>query len=201
MQRVARATFLALAVVLVAAMVQAGVTQYTDRPTFEAQGVIYENYAFEEYDFYGLTTPGEPFTAHGVTYTTEGGTLIIAGGGWLGMPDSYILNDWWTPLVGAIDVGPTYNMFAWDMTSLWSDYPVAITLTTNLGTYPYTVTAPAVPGSTFTGYIADPGEYFTGFRLEGSSGVCAPSMTHVTLGISGIVATEETSWSDLKALY
>ena len=98
-------------------------------------------------------------------------------------------------------MGPQYNMFAWDMTSLWSTYGVGIVLTTNLGTYNFTVTAPAVPGSAFTGYIADAGEWFTGFRLTGESGVCAPSMSHVTLGVSGIVATEETSWSSLKALY
>jgi hypothetical protein len=195
-----RASLIVLTLLLAGAIAQAGVTQYTDRPTFESLGTILENWTFSDFDPNNWNYPPEPLTTHGVTYSTGGGQLMVAGMNMIGTDRNGILNNYWTPLLGSIDVGPQYNMFGWDMTNLWSSYGVGVRVDTNLGSYNFTVTTPPPPAWVFTGYIADAGEYFIGFELTGASGASAPTMTSVTLGLL-VTPTETTTWSAVKALY
>jgi hypothetical protein len=178
----------ALFVVLVAAPppAQAALIPYGSRAIFEAQGTIAQNYGFEDWGSSGgFSGPGDPYIAHGVTYTTNN-NLIAKPDSVYGPASNVFLNNLWSPLPGSIS--GAYNMFGFDLGVLGSDSLIDYSLTTNIGTYNFNnVAVPNVnQGMTFFGFIAVPGETFTGFNFVSQLGAGhAPALDNVTLGTQG----------------
>jgi hypothetical protein len=176
----------------------AALTPHATRLTFEAQGTIAENYGFEDFGPTGGTTsPGDPFTAHGVTYTSTGNLIAHPDAGF-GNPSNVIVYNLWTPLPGSIS--GTYDMFGFDLSILSlqtpDTSPVDISLTTNVATYDFTgvVVPNGSTAMTFLGFTASPGEFFTGFNFVSQFGQnWAPALDNVTLGTQGVAAIPEPS--------
>lgn len=171
-----------------AASSQAAVIAYSNQATFLSQGTIVHNTNFDTYPTTGpFTFPGDPFTIGGVTYTT-GNNLIVAPGSGYGNSRNVFVNNFWSPLPGSISTAPQqFDMFSFSIGLLGSNSLVNITLTTNLGVYNFNgLSFPNVntnPGLAFQGFIASPGEYFTGFSIASQSGSgFAPAITDVRLG-------------------
>ena len=167
------------------AAANATIIQYSNRATFEAQGAIAENYGFEDWGSTGqFSFPGDPYTAHGVTYTTNNNLIAKPDSGY-GPASNVFLNNYWSPLPGSIS--GAYDMFGFDLGILGTNSLIDFSVTTNIGTYNFNnVTVPNVnqrPGMTFFGFIADPGETFTGFNFVSQLGSGhAPALDNVTLG-------------------
>ncbi len=175
----------------------AGVTTYSDRSLFEAQGGIAFNSNFQDYggvaqDPAGYSFPGDPFSRGGVTYTS--GQNMIIGPGTFGYTTTVPLmaNLLWTPLTGDIATAPhQYTMFGFEIAEYnlpnYGSSPITITVYTNNDDYTYSgLTVPNSSDGTlaFKGYIASSGEYFTAFQITADKGDYgyAPGITNVTLG-------------------
>lgn len=162
---------------------EASLIQYSDRTTFEAQGTIAENYGFEDWGSTGgFVYPGDPYTAHGVTYTTNS-NVIMKPDFYYGNSSNVIINNFWSPLPGAI--AGTYDMLGFDLGVLGSDSLLDLSITTNVATYAFNnVSVPNVrDGMTFFGFVADPGENITSMFFSSQLGSGhAPSLDNVTLG-------------------
>lgn len=177
----------------------AGITQYDDRADFEAGGTLFDQYDFADFDPEALTEVDEPWHTHGVTYWTGTGDLLVAGAGWSGAHDNFIINNQWSPLFGALD--PGHDMFAWDMNGMHDGGPVTVYIQTTEATYSYSTYAPEPPETVFMGFIADAGESITGFEIVAETNQNAPGMTHVAVGRVQVVATEAITLSAVKSLF
>lgn len=171
----------------------AGITQYGDRSAFITQGTIIENYGFEDFgtDF---SSPGNPWTTHGVTYQT-GDNLIVGTNTDYGPISNVFAYNYWTPILATISDSPNqFDMFGVDLGYIGFNSQITFEVQTNLATYTFSgITAPAASQSLdFNGFIADTGEHFTGFRLAsvGGSG-SAPVIDNVTLGQTGQITVPE----------
>src|SRR3569833_1554017 len=169
----AQNTLIMLALAGLSAGAEASLIQYSDRTTFEAQGTIVENYGFEDWGSSGgYVYPADPYTAHGVPYTSTQNVIMKPNFGY-GNSSNIILNNYWSPLSGVI--GGTS--------------PLDFTITTNVGTYAFNnISVPNVrDGMTFFGFVADPGENITSMIFSSQfGGGYAPSLDNVTLGTAGI---------------
>lgn len=187
MKTVAQKTLVILALAGLSAGAEASLIQYSDRTTFEAQGTIVENYGFEDWGSSGsFAFPGDPYTAHGVTYTSTNNLIVKPDSGY-GNSSNIIINNWWSPISGAIT--GTYDMLGFDLGVLSGTSPLDFTITTNVATYAFNnVSVPNVnAGMTFFGFIADPGENITSMFFSSQLGHGhAPSLDNVTLGTAGI---------------
>ncbi len=167
-------------------MVSAAVISYGDRTAFEAAGSIVENYGFEDFGT-GFTYPGDPWTAHGVTYTT--GQNIIIGTGTSYNPISNVFAyDLWSPIVANISTIDPFDMFALDLSYLNDSSTITFDIFTNNNSYSYSITNPVIAsqGMEFYGFTSSAGEYFTGFRLTSEQGPGSlPTIDNVTLGHTG----------------
>jgi len=180
---------LGFAVLLISSIAEASIVQYSDRTTFNSQGTIFENYGYDDFgtDF---SFPGDPWTAHGVTYTT--GANIIIGTGTNYAPISNVFcNNYWSPITATIDNSPMYNMFGLDLGYLGTSSAIAFDVMTNLGDYSFIVNYENVPIASqsldFYGFILSSGEYFTGFSLTSAQGLgSAPAIDNVTLGSTSV---------------
>ncbi len=161
----------------------ANLTTYNLRTAFNAQGTIDYNYGFEDFGS-GFTYPGDPWTSHGVTYTS--GKNLIAGPTTFYLPISNVLvYDFWSPLTANIDTSTHFNMFALDLGYIGADSQMTFTVTTNLAGY--TFPGLSVPNASlspnFYGFTAGTGEYFTGFSIASAQGIgSGPAIDNVTLG-------------------
>ena len=183
----AQKTLIMLALAGLSAGAEASLIQYSDRTTFEAQGTIVENYGFEDWGSSGgYVYPADPYTAHGVTYTSTQNVIMKPNFGY-GNSSNIILNNYWSPLSGAI--AGTYDMLGFDLGVLGGTSPLDFTITTNVGTYAFNnISVPNVrDGMTFFGFVADPGENITSMIFSSQfGGGYAPSLDNVTLGTAGI---------------
>lgn len=183
----AQKTLIMLALAGLSAGAEASLIQYSDRTTFEAQGTIVENYGFEDWGSSGgYVYPADPYTAHGVTYTSTQNVIMKPDFGY-GNGSNIILNNYWSPLSGAIT--GTYDMLGFDLGVLGGTSLLDFTITTNVGTYAFNnVNVPNVrDGMTFFGFVADPGENITSMIFSSQLGAgYAPSLDNVTLGTAGI---------------
>lgn len=186
---------LAAAALFITSQACAGVIQYSSRTTFEAQGTVIENYGYEDFGTGVFSFPGDPWTTHGVTYQT--GNNIIVGTGTFYSPISNVFTyNYWTPISASISQSPDqFDMFGFDLGYLGFDSAITLSVTTNLATYIFSgISAPIASQSLdFFGFIADAGEYFTGFGLSSAGGTgSAPVIDNVTLGQSGQVPEPAT---------
>lgn len=172
----------ALALVLAPSAANAGVITFADRATFEATGTIAENYGFEDFPANDFTYPPNPWTTHGVTYTT--GDNIVVGSNTVYDPISNVFTyNFWSPVSGTI--GGSYNMFGFDLAMIGASSPVTLQIFTNSGTYSYAglLVPNASVAQDFYGFSATGGEHFTGFNLSSLVGNgSAPVIDNVTLG-------------------
>jgi hypothetical protein len=165
---------------------RAGITQYSNRRTFNSQGTISENYGYEDFTTMDFSYPGNPWTAHGVTYTT--GDNIIVGSGTFYDPISNVFcYNGWSPITANIDINPQYNMFGLDLAYLETSSDITFDISTNLTRYSFSgINAPIASQSMdFYGFILGSGEYFTGFSLTSALPESAPAIDNVTLGNTG----------------
>jgi hypothetical protein len=175
----------AAAVVFTVASASAGVTMYTSRAAFNAQGVIVENYGFEDFSWC-FNTPPDPWLTHGVLYNSRDN--LIVGNGCYGTPSQMIAYNFWTPMTGLLDQVAHYGMFGFDF-GLSGGGDVNMTVSTNAGSYSFfDVFYQITPTTSFFGWVADPGEYFTSFNVtavNGSGNLVL--MDNVTLGNPGAI--------------
>lgn len=158
-------------------------TTYSDRAVFDLQGSIVHNYGYEDFGT-GFSYPPNPWTSHGVTYTT-GANLIVGTATGYNPISNVFCNDYWTPITADIETSPgQYDMFGLDLGYLESYSLITFEVYTNLNTYVYSgLDVPiASQAMDFYGFVADQGEYFTGFRLASSGSGHAPAIDNVTLG-------------------
>jgi hypothetical protein len=180
------AKFVGLAMTSFAALgspANAGLVAFTTVPAFSSQGTITDSYGFEDWPSGQINFPGDPYTAHGVTYTSSHNEILGAFSG-NNNPSAWIANANWTPLTGSIS--GTSNMFAFDLGVFGTNSLIDYTITTNLNTY--TFDDVAVPNlntqlQTFFGYTAGAGEFFTGFSFSTQLGQgSGAALDNVTLG-------------------
>jgi hypothetical protein len=194
MKRTLLATLLIIAASVTAQTATAGVIQYSNRAAFEAQGTIAENYGYEDFGS-GFSSPGDPWTAHGVTYQT-GDNLIIGTATYFAPISNVFAYNFWTPITAAISQSPDqFDMFGLDLGYLGFDSAITFTVDTNLSSYVFSgITAPPANQSMdFYGFVAGAGEYFTGFSLASAGGGgSAPVIDNVTLGKAGQVPEPAT---------
>ena len=159
------------------------------RVALNSQGIIMENYGFEDFTGSDFYAPGNPWTAHSVTYN-NGNNLIIGPASGYAPLTNVMCNDYWTPNTGTIN--GTHNMFAFDVSGIQTN-SVKLTVETNLNTLilDSLTVLDAATGMSFFGFTATgSGEYFTAFRLDGLNGG-APVIDNVTLGSLGTAAVPE----------
>jgi hypothetical protein len=195
MRKVVTCLFLIAALLVFVGGAHAALTTFTDRSAFTSQGVIAENYGFEDFTGSSFYFPSNPWTTHGVTYTT--GDNLIAGPSSSYSPASNVfLYDGWTPLPGTVT--NTFTMFGFDLGVLGSTSALNLSIATNLGTYTYNgLVVPNVNTHTmnFYGFVAGAGEYFSSFNMiSQSGGGSAPAMDNVTLGTAGAVPIPGAVW-------
>jgi hypothetical protein len=164
---------------------EAALVQYSDREAFSSHGTIVYNYGFEDYTGSSFYFPGDPWTTHGVIYTTGKNLIVVPSLGY-GNVSNVFAYTFWTPLTATI--ASPYTMFALDL-GYESDSgdisPINFIITTNLGTYNFNnLSVPNInQGMSFFGFITEPGEYFKGFILSSTLGIGnAPMIDNVTLG-------------------
>lgn len=168
---------------LAATAANAALIQYNDRATFQAQGSIAHDYGFEDWGSSGsFVYPGDPYTAHGVTYTSRNNLIVRPDSGY-GNSSNVIINNYWSPISGAI-IG-SYDMLGFDLGVLGGTSLIDFSITTNMGAYSFNGTS--VPnvhsGMDFFGFIAEAGEIITGMSFASVNGSgYAPALDDVALG-------------------
>ncbi|MFO1420138.1 MAG: hypothetical protein U1F59_04165 [Candidatus Competibacteraceae bacterium] len=131
MKSLFRTLFLLITAGMAAQTTIAGVIQYSSRPAFEAQGAIFENYGYEDFgtDFY---YPGNPWTAHGVTYETGANIIVGTGTGYQPISNVFAY-DGWTPISATISQSPyQFDMFGLDLGYLGFSSLITFTVKTRL---------------------------------------------------------------------
>lgn len=176
---------------------EAALATYSNRTSFEAQGTIAENYGFEDWPTSGATFgdvafPGDPYTAHGVTYTSAQ-NLIVGPDSPYGNSSNVIINDSWSPISGALS--GSYDMLGFDLGILGVDSLIDFRITTSLSTYSFPdVLVPNVnAGMTFFGFIAGGGETISQMTFSSQLGLgAAPALDNVTLGNAAPIPEPQT---------
>ena len=177
---------------------EAALATYSDRAIFEAQGTIAENYGFEDWATSGaafgdVAFPENPYTAHGVTYTSAQ-NLIVGPDSPYGNSSNVIINNSWSPISGALS--GSHDMLGFDLGILGADSLIDFSITTSLSTYSFLdVLVPNVnAGMTFFGFIAGAGETVSQmtFSSQQAGPGAAPALDNVTLGNAALIPEPET---------
>ena len=167
-----------------AAVAHATLIGYNNRASFNSQGSIAFNYGYEDFTGSPYYLPGDPWTSHGVTYTTTRNLIVGPSLGYGNSSNVFAFN-FYTPLTATIS--PNFDMFALDLAVLGTESPLNFQIKTNLATYTYNNlnVLEVQHGLDFYGFVAGAGEFFTSFRLDSVNGVgSAPVIDNVTLGNS-----------------
>lgn len=194
--KIAMPAFFAAAT-LMSAGTEAALTTYSDRGSFEAQGTIAEKYGFEDWDTSGATFgdvafPPNPYTAHGVTYTSAQ-YVIVGPASRFENSSNVIINDSWSPISG--ELSDPYDMLGFDLGILGEDSLIDFSITTSQSTYSFlNVLVPNVnAGMTFFGFIAGGGETISQMTFSSQVGLgAAPALDNVTLGNTAPIPEPET---------
>lgn len=155
-----------------------------DRAAFSAQGTIVENYGFDDLGS-GFSSLGSVWTAHGVTYQTGDNLVVGTNTSYAPISNVFAYN-FWSPVVATVEhTSSQFDMLGFDVGYLGAQSPLSIKVSTNLGSFTVSNVIPtnASQALNFFGFVAGPGEYFTGFQLSSlNGGGSAPVIDNVTLG-------------------
>ncbi len=165
----------------------ANVMMINDRTTFEALGTIDYNYGFDEFTS-GFTWPGNPWTSHGVTYTSSDNLIIGPSNseGFTTNGTPMMANNFWDPVSGNIDATEDYDLFGFDAGWMNLDDAVtAIFISTNYTNYVFNVDLNRADQAGFYGFATDAGEYITSFVISAETYQTLAGMDNVTLGQQG----------------
>ncbi len=170
---------------LFASISTAAVLMINDRTTFEALGVIDYNNGFDSFGS-GFSFPGDPWTSQGVTYTSSQNLIIGASTGYSSDGTPMMANNHWNPVTGDIDALAGYDLFGFD--AGWmsgDDQGTLMSIMTNLGNYSFNVDLNEATHTDFFGFVADGGEYMTGFNIKTTYHYALAGMDNVTVGHQG----------------
>lgn len=183
------AVFLCFTLLLMSSIAGASVTMTNDRTSFEALSTIAYNYGFDDFSTHpdylgqGYVLPGEPWTSHGVTYTSAQNLIGWHNYGYYTNGTPMMCNNYWNPVTGTIDQTGQYSRFGFDAGyGNYDDSGAVITVTTNLNSYAFNVDLNRADNTLFYGFVAGSGEYFTGFDITTNERYALASMDNVTLG-------------------
>lgn len=178
-----KAFFAAAALAVCGAAADAAIVAYGDRTTFEALGTIAENYGFEDFGAGSYTSPGNPYTAHGVQYTS-GNNLIVHAGEY-GSATNVITYGSWSPMTGNVVLADV-DLFGFDVGMGGRTDPLDIVIQTTLTSYSFLdqVAPNLTDGSAFFGFATTAGEAITGFSLASNGSGSFPGLDNVTLGFA-----------------
>jgi hypothetical protein len=140
---------------------------FTTRAEFNGVGAIDHLNGFEDVTGELVYDVGTPYTALGVTYTSDLNTVLMPGIG-LGVSSNSMSTEFGAPLTATLGSTDAFTMFGADLTLIGEKTPVGLVVTTNLGSYAFpNLDVPlATTGQKFFGIaLSTPGEYLTGFRL------------------------------------
>jgi len=170
--------------------VTAGVITFTSRSDFNAQGTIKSTLDFDtvKLDADGFLTPGDPFTAKNVTFTS-GSNLIVGTSSVYAPVKNVIGYNFWSPIKGTIESSSEhFTMFGYDIGVLNVQSTQTLVVKTNKATYTFAdqAIADATRSLDFRGFVVtkdDPGEFFTDFSITAKLiSESLPGITDVTLG-------------------
>ena len=195
MKKVKLTVLFCFAVLLISSLAGANVTMTNDRTSFEALGTINYNYGFDDFSTdstylsWGYVLPGNPWTSHGVTYTSLD-NLIGWGGNFYtsiyltnGTPMMMNNDPNWDPVTGLIDQAGNYSLLGFDAGYGYQiDNGTVITISTNLNNYTFNVTLNPANNTLFYGFVTNSGEYFTGFNINTNDNWALASIDNITLG-------------------
>ena len=177
----------------------AALVTFNDPALFASQGTIVQNYGFEDFPAGTFSFPGDPWTTHGVTYTTGHNLIVGAGPGTsYNAVSNVFINNFWTPLTGDIDSASQFTMAGFDLAYLAKSSLMSLDVYTNLNTYTFSnENVPNVAdGLKFYGAVTTGGEYLTGFSITSNWGAgSAPAIDNVRLGYAGSAVPEPASLS------
>jgi hypothetical protein len=188
MKKVSCAMLLCFAVLLISSIAEANVTMTSSRTSFEALGTIGYKYGFDDYStdptfLSGYVTPGDPWTSHGVTYTSSQNLIGWTNYGYYTNGTPMMMNNYWNPVTGNIDPSGQYSLFGFDAGyGSGDDNGTVITISTNIQNYSFDVDLNRADSSLFYGFVSDSGEYFTGFNITTNYHNALASIDNVTLG-------------------
>lgn len=184
----------ALALIAMPSVASAAVTVVATAAQLSAAGTITQTTNFDSFDSSTFTAVANPYTVGGLTFNS--GSNIIVGTGTSYHPiQNVIAYNQWSPMNVGISSTAQYNLLGFDLGMLGSVSAVTATITTNLGTYSFSLSAPlASAGLAFEGFQASTGEYFTNITLSSAQGSgSAPATTNYKLGTASAVP-EPASW-------
>jgi PKD repeat protein len=145
------------------------------RPDLNAAGVIDHLNGFDEFTGDLVYMQSTPWTTNGVTYTSALNIVLGPGIG-LGVASNSVSTEFGASLTGQLATDDALTLFGADVTIIGDHVPVAVVISTNLGSYAFgNLDIPlATTGRRFFGIaLSRPGEYLTGFRFtvqgEGST--------------------------------
>ena len=145
------------------------------RSDLNAAGVIDHLNGFDEFTGDLVYMQSTPWTTNGVTYTSALNIVLGPGIG-LGVGSNSVSTEFGAALTGQLAADEALTLFGADVTIIGDHVPVAVVISTNLGSYAFgNLDIPlATTGRRFFGIaLSRPGEYLTGFRFtvqgEGST--------------------------------
>ena len=189
----------------ISSMANANVIMNTDKESFESHGTLVYDYGFDDYstnpDFLnlGYMLPGDNWYSHGVTYTSENNLIgyrytspkakmpLRTNGTPMMMQMDPVA--YWnhvnsnSSLSGKIDESGKFTLFGFDAGYVQKDPPVDIEIMTNLNNYTFHGLLWPATRASFFGFVADQGEYFTGFALSVDNWRSVICLDNVKLGI------------------
>jgi hypothetical protein len=193
---------LAIAFLSIAAEASANLTEYNSEATFNAQGTIAFDSFFNDFgEGFGYPS-GEfnpfytPFTRGDVTYTSEQNLTVGTATGYTTNPEVMMTDNYWTPLTATVNTAPEYSMLGFDI-GINNNTPLDIDIDTNLGEVDYLdVTVPNLELSNaspaFVGFVASPGQYFTGFQIVSEGQGDLGEISNVEVGGAGPSVPDST---------
>jgi len=157
---------------------------FTTRAEFNAVGAVDYLNGFDDFTGELVDDVGTPYTALGVTYTSELNTVVAPGIG-LGVQSNSMSTNFGAPVTATLGSTDAFTMFGADLTIIGEQAPVGLVVSTNLGSYEIdNLDVPlATIGRKFFGVaLSTPGEYLTGVRITVGGPVTAIVVDNVAVG-------------------
>ncbi len=196
MKRVSFTITLCFMLLFYSSMATATLIMTNDKTYFEALGTFTYNYGFDDFNYYsysGFSYPGDPWTSHGVTYTSQKNLIIGYTPLYTTNGTSMMTNNFWNPVIGDVDSSAQYDLFGFDAGFMnQDDKGTTITITTNLNSYQFVVDLNSAAQTNFYGFVVGSGEYGIGFNIRTNDNSAVAGMDNVTLGHQNSVPEPST---------